>query len=135
MPDKKMRVYEEGGINWTWFKVQNGNLVAIFRLHYGETELVAFRKLQRKMGMVNVDKINVPMATWREKCDLVTSHTKNVSGYSLPEVAKAFSWLNDMFRETGSDSEAASCKQGTMRHLQYHGVAICRLPQRKKGGN
>ena len=28
----KMKVEESRGINWTWFKVQNGKLVAVFRL-------------------------------------------------------------------------------------------------------
>ena len=122
----KMKVEEQGGINWTWFKVQNGNLVAVFRLHYGEGELVAFRKLQRKL-MIKVDKIDVPLATWREKCDLITSHTTKEGGYELPEVKEAFGWLNKMFRGTADNHELESCPEGTMRHLEYHGVAICRI--------
>lgn len=125
MTKKKMKVEEQGGINWTWFKVKNGNLVAVFRLHYGEEPLIAFRKLQKKM--VKTDKINVPFATWREKCDLVTNHTNKTDGYLLPEVAEAFGWLNDMFRRTCSDFEREQCSEGTMRHLEYHGVAICRI--------
>ncbi len=70
----RMKYAEDGGINWTWFKVQNGNLVAVFRLHYGEEPLLAFRKLQKKMAKVD-DIKKVPWATWREPCDLVTSHT------------------------------------------------------------
>ncbi len=127
MTNKKMKVEEQGGINWTWFKVQNGKLVAVFRLHYGEEPLIAFRKLQKDIGMITVDKINVPMATWREKCDLVTSHTNKTDGYLLPEVAEAFGWLNDLFRRTGGDFEREACPEGTMRHLEYHGVAICRI--------
>ncbi len=120
-----MEVVEEGGINWTWFKVQNDNLVAVFRLHYGEEQLAAFRKLQRRMKAV--DKINVPMATWREKCDLIANHTGKADGYALPEVAKAFGWLNDLFWLTADDFERESCPEGTMRHLEYHGVAIVRV--------
>ena len=125
MTKRKMKVEEQGGINWTWFKVKNGNLVAVFRLHYGEEPLIAFRKLQK--NMVKVDKINVPFATWREKCDLVTSHTNKTDGYTLPEVAEAFGWLNDMFRHTCGDIERERCPEGTMRHLEYHGIAICRI--------
>jgi len=131
MTEKKMRVVESGGINWTWFKVQNGKLVAVFRLHYGEEPLAAFRKLEKKMAKVK--DINVPMATWREPCDLVACHAgvKNIvqllKGYQLPEVAEAFGWLNKMFRDNASDHELKSCPEGTMRHLEYHGVAIVRI--------
>lgn len=124
MAKKKMRVVEDGGINWTWFKVKNGNLVAVFRLHYGEEQLEAFRKLRR--GMIEVKNIDVPFATWREKCDLIANHTSHDGGYSLPEVAEAFGWLNEMFKETAGDFERGACN-GTMRHLEYHGVAICRV--------
>lgn len=128
MTEEKMKVEEDRGINWTWFKVQNGNLVAVFRLHYGEEPLAAFRKLQKEM--VKVDYINVPMATWREKCNLIANHTDKVAGYSLPEVAEAFGWLNDMFSNVAGDFERDMCSEGavdTMRHLEYHGVAICRI--------
>lgn len=125
MTEKKMKVEESGGINWTWFKVRNGNLVAVFRLHYGEDPLAAFRKLQR--GMVKVDRINVPMATWREKCDLVANHTDKTAGYNLPEVAKAFGWLNELFRKVADDHELGECPECTMRHLEYHGVAIVKI--------
>ncbi len=124
---RKMKVEERGGINWTWFKVQNGKLVAVFRLHYGEEPLVAFNKLQKKLGIARVEKINVPMATWREPCDLITSHTKRNGGYELPEVIKAFGWLNEFFRKTADDHELEYCPEGTMRHLEYHGVAIVRM--------
>lgn len=126
----KMRVQKAGGINWTWFKVQNGKLVAVFRLHYGEEPLSAFRKLQMKMGMVNVENINVPMATWREPCDLVANHTDKTNGYSLPDVIEAFGWLNDMFSDVADDFERDICSKGgvdVMSHLEYHGVAICRI--------
>ncbi len=125
MTEEKMKVEVSGGINWTWFKVQNGNLVAVFRLHHGEEPLAAFRKLQKKM--VKVDKIDVPMATWREPCDLIADHTGKSNGYALPEVAEAFGWLNDLFRKPAGDFELRECPQGTMRHLEYHGVAICRI--------
>jgi len=82
MAEEEMKVEESGGINWTWFKVQNCNLVAVFRLHYGEEPLLSFRKLQKKM--VRVDKINVPLATWREKCDLIANHTSMIAGYRRP---------------------------------------------------
>lgn len=124
-----MDVVEEGGINWTWFKVQNGNLVAVFRLHYDEEPLAAFRKLQRRMKAVK--KINVPMATWREECDLIANHTAKTDGYALSEVEGAFGWLNDLFRRTADTHERNSCPEGTMQHLEYHGVAICRVPQKK----
>ncbi len=122
---KKMKVEERGGINWTWFKVRNGKLVAVFRLHYGEEPLKAFRKLEK--DMVKVDKINVPFVTWREECDLIANHTTKTDGYSLPEVAEAFSWLNDLFGRTCDDFEREACPEGTMRHLEYNGVAICRV--------
>lgn len=128
MTKRKMKVQESGGINWTWFKVQNGNLVAVFRLHYGEAELKAFRELQK--DMIEVENIDVPFATWREKCDLVTSHTDGkTDGYKLPEVAEAFGWLNDMFRKTAAGWELEECPEGTMRHLEYHGIAICRIKE------
>ncbi len=120
-----MKVEEGGGINWTWFKVQNGDLVAVFRLHYGEEPLAAFRKRQKRM--TTVKHINVPMATWREKCDLIANHTNKSRGYSLPEVAEAFGWLNDLFRRVADTHEREACSEGTMRHLEYHGVAVCRL--------
>lgn len=122
---QKMKVQEDGVLNWTWFKVQNGNLVAVFRLHYGEDQLIAFRKLEK--GMVKVGNICVPFATWREKCDLVADHTQRMSGYTLPEVVEAFGWLNEMFRDTAEAHERDSCPEGTMGHLEYHGVAICRI--------
>lgn len=121
----RMKVEEEGLINWTWFKVQNGNLVAVFRLHYGEEQLAAFGKLRRRMK--TVEKIDVPFATWREECDLIASHTGKADGYDLPEVAGAFGWLNDLFRRTADSHERESCPEGTMRHLEYHGVAVCRI--------
>jgi len=127
MTKRKMRVEEDGGINWTWFKVQNGKLVAVFRLHYGEEPLKAFRKLQKEIGMIDVDRINVPMATWREKCNLIANHTDKIDGYSLPEVAEAFGWLNDLFRRVADSFEREGCPEGTMRHLEYHGVAVCRI--------
>jgi len=134
MDDQKMKVEESGGINWTWFKVQNGNLVAIFRLHYGEEPLEAFRKLEKKL-MTKVAKIDVPSATWREedmapykdRVELITDHVKHTDGYNLPEVAEAFGWLNQMFRDTGGSFEREACPEGSMRHLEYHGVAICRI--------
>lgn len=121
----KMRVEVSGGINWTWFKVQNGNLVAVFRLHHGEDTLSAFRKLEK--DMIEVEKIKVPFATWREKCDLIANHTGKTDGYSLPEVKEAFGWLNSMFRDTSDIHERHACPKDTMRHLEYHGVAICRI--------
>ncbi|KKK63467.1 hypothetical protein LCGC14_2994000, partial [marine sediment metagenome] len=124
MVKTKMKVETQGGINWVWFKVQNGTLVAVFRLHYGEEPLRAFNKL--KKDMTEVRRINVPMATWREKCDLVASHTLQLDGYALPEVVEAFSWLNDMFKETACDFELKACKDEPLRHLQFHGVAIVR---------
>jgi len=126
---------EQGGINWTWFKVQNGNLVAIFRLHYGEDQLQAFRKLARKM--TRVDNIGVPFAPWREKCEVVADYTGKESGYSDPEVVKAYGWLNDMFRETADEFELKTCAEGSLRHLEYHGVYIVRrqpMAKPKKGG-
>lgn len=125
MAEKKMKVEVSGGINWTWFKVQNGNLVAVFRLHHGEEPLAAFQKLRKNMA--TTDKINVPMATWREECDLIANHTDKISGYSLPEVAEAFGWLNDMFRGAAISFELDQCPEGTLGHLEYHGVAIVRI--------
>jgi len=117
-----------------WLKVQNGNLVAIFRLHYGEKPLIAFRKLEKKL-MTKVDKINVPIATWRKEdmapfasqVELITDHMKHKDGYSLLEVAEAFGWLNQMLRDTGGSFEREHCQEDTMRHLEYHGVAIVRM--------
>ncbi len=125
MVKTKMKIEESGGINWTWFKVKNGNLVAVFRLHYGEEPLDSFRKLEK--GMTRVDKINVPMATWREKCDLIASHAGKDEGYSLPEVAEKFGWLNEFFKKHASEFELGVCTDGPMRHIQYHGVAIVRI--------
>jgi len=125
MPNEKMKVEAQGGINWTWFKVQNHGLVAVFRLHYGEESLEAFRKLEKKM--TRVGKIDVPMATWREECDLVADHGSHDKGYDLPEVAEAFGWLNTMLRSVASDFELRQCPEGTMDHLEYHGVAIVRI--------
>ncbi len=125
MTKRKMRVETSGGINWTWFKVRNGNLVAVFRLHHGEDTLSAFRKLEK--GMIEVKEIKVPFATWRDKCDKIADHTCKTDGYSLPEVEGAFSWLNGMFRDTADIHERNACPEGTMRHLEYHGVAIYRV--------
>ncbi len=120
-----MQVAESPGINWTWFKVRNGNLVAVFRLHYGEGQLLAFRK--KAKGMTQVKDIKVPWATWREKCDLIANHTTRAEGYAQPEVAEAFSWLNKLFMEGAIPFELDYCSEGSMRHLEYHGVAICRI--------
>ncbi len=125
MTNRKMTFEESGGINWTWFKVKNGKLVAIFRLHYGEETLEEFRKLEK--GMTRVVLIRVPFATWREECNLVANHTGKADGYSLPEVKEAFGWLNKMFSDTADEHERGSCPEDTMRHLEYHGVAICRV--------
>lgn len=132
MTEKKMQYEEQGGINWTWFKVRSGNLVAVFRLHYGEEPLLALQKLQK--NMTRVENIDVPMATWREPCDLIADHTSMSKGYKLPEIAGAFSWLNTMFRDAAAKAhsqmgrhELESCQEGTMPHLEYHGVAICRI--------
>jgi len=119
-----MEYEAQGGINWTWFKVQNGNLVAVFRLHHGEEQIRAFRKLTKKM--VEVESINVPFAPWREKCNVVADHVNKQGGYSDPEVVKAFSWLNDMFRETAGGFELKTCAEGSLSHLEYHGVYIVR---------
>ncbi len=124
-PKKTMKVEVQGGINWTWFKVQNGKLVAVFRLHHDTEPLIAFQELRK--GMTPVNKINVPWATWREKCDLVANHYNKKDGYDLPEVIKAFGWLNDLFRGVASDFEKGACPEGTMRHLEYHGITICRI--------
>lgn len=132
MVEEEVMLYEEqGGINWTWFKVRKGNLVAVFRLHYGEEPLQAFRKLQRKMTEAHID---VPFATWREPCDLIADHTGKTEGYNLPEVAEAFGWLNTVYRNAAIKAakwlgghELGSCPEGTMRHLEYHGVAIVRV--------
>lgn len=121
----KMQVVEQGGINWTWFKVRNGNLVAVFRLHYGEKQLEAFRTVEK--GMTTVRDIGVPWATWREKCDIVADHTSREEGYSTPEVVEAFGWLNELFRKVAPSIELQRCPEGSMRHLEYHGITICRL--------
>ena len=126
----KMQVAEVGGINWTWFKVRNGNLVAIFRLHYGEEPLIALRKEVKKMTVVK--DINVPWAPWREDCDIVADHTSRQEGYSTPEVVEAFGWLNELFKGAASPIELSVCPSGSMRHLEYHGITVCRL-SRKSG--
>lgn len=125
MPSGKMKVEEQGGINWTWFKVQKGNLVAVFRLHYDEDQLSAFHRLEKKMAKVK--DIPVPFATWREPCNVVANHTDKSSGYRLPEVEEAFGWLAGMFKDTAGSSELEFCAESLVRHLEYHGVAICRV--------
>ncbi len=132
MTRRKMQVVEQGGINWTWFKVRNGDLVAVFRLHYGEDQLVVFRTVEK--GMTAVKDIKVPWAPWREECDVVADHTSRQKGYSTPEVIKAFGWLNELFRTVAPSHELDACSEGSMRHLEYHGVTICRLDgERSKG--
>lgn len=122
---KSITFVRQGGINWTWFKVRNGNLVAIFRLHHGEEPLVEFNRLAKRMK--EVDKIPVPDAPWREECDIVADHTTHSEGYQLPEVSKKFGWLNHLLRNTADTSERVICSEGIMRHLQYHGVYIVRI--------
>ncbi len=119
-----MQVVEQGGINWTWFKVQNGNLVAVFRLHHGEEQLQAFRKKEK--GMARVKDIKVPWAPWREECDIVANHTYRTEGYATPGVVEAFGWLNEIFKKVAIPFELDYCSEGSMRHLEYHGVTICR---------
>ncbi len=123
--EMKMQIVEQGGINWTWFKVRNGNLVAVFRLHYGESQLIAFREFEE--GMIKVKDIKVPWAPWREECDIVADHTSRQGGYSTPEVIRAFGWLNEIFRMVAPPFEREECSEDIMRHLEYHGVTICRL--------
>jgi len=124
MSSKRMKVEEQGGINWTWFKVQNGNLVAVFRLHHGEKQLRIFRELER--GLEGA-KIDVPFATWREPCDVIANHHGKESGYSLPEVKEAFGWLAEMFKGAANGHELESCADDLVEHLEYHGVAVCRI--------
>ena len=120
-----MKVEERCGINWTWFKVQNGNLVAVFRLHHDSEQMKAFRKLQEKMTIV--EHVDVPIATWREPCNLIADHVSKKEGYELPEVKDAFGWLNKMFRDVANDFEKECCPEGSMAHLEYHGVTIVRM--------
>ena len=126
----KMQVVEQGGINWTWFKVRNGNLVAVFRLHYGEEQLEAFRTVEK--GMTTVKNIKVPWAPWREECDIVANHTSRAEGYSTPEVIRAFGWLSELFRQVAIPFELERCSEDSMRHLEYHGITICRLEVKKR---
>ena len=126
MTTKKMQVVESPGINWTWFKVRNGNLAAVFRLHYGEAPLIAFRKIEKGMTVVKEIK-EVPWAPWREDCDIVADHTSRHEGYSTPEAIKAFGWLSELFRQVAIPFELEQCSENSMRHLEYHGVYICRI--------
>ena len=126
---EKMKIEVQGGINWSWFKVQNRDLVAVFRLHYGEDAIDVLRKRQKQMTIVK--KIDVPMATWREKCDLIADHTSRQKGYELPEVAERFGWLNTLLRSVADNFELGQCPEGTMRHLEYHGVAIVRIGKKE----
>ncbi len=121
----KLKVAESAGINWTWFKVQNGNLVAIFRLHYGEQLISDFRRAEKKM--TKVEDIKVPWATWREECDLIADHTTRLEGYARPEVEETFSWLAALFKGAAGQFELDQCEKSVMHHLWYHGVAICRV--------
>lgn len=125
---EKMKIEAQGGINWCWFKIQNRDLVAVFRLHYGEDAIDVLRKREKQMTIVK--KIDVPMATWREECDLVANHTGKEKGYELPEVAERFGWLNTLLRSVASDHELKCCPEGSMRHLEYHGVAIVRISKK-----
>ncbi len=127
----KMRVVEQGGINWTWFKVRNGNLVAVFRLHYGEEQLDVFRGIEK--AMITVKDIKVPWAPWREECDIIADHTSKTEGYSTPEVIKAFGWLATLFKTVATLFERERCSGEIMRHLEYHGVTICRLAGKGDG--
>ncbi len=125
MTAKKMQVAVSPGINWTWFKVRNDNLVAVFRLHHGEEQLETFRTVEK--GMTTVKDIKVPWAPWREDCDIVADHTSRQEGYSTPEVIKAFGWLSELFRQVAIPFELEQCSENSMRHLEYHGVYICRI--------
>jgi len=124
MTTQRMQVATSPGINWTWFKVRNGNLVAVFRLHHGEEPLEAFRTVEK--GMVAVKDIKVPWAPWREECDIVADHTSRQEGYHTLESVGAFGWLDELFRTAAGPFEKEQCG-GSMRHLEYHGVTICRL--------
>ena len=126
MTTKKMKVAVSPGINWTWFKVRNGNLVAVFRLHHGEDPLLAFQKEKKKMTEVKEIK-GVPWAPWREDCDIVADHTSRQEGYSTPEVISAFGWLSKLYRQVALPFELEQCSENSMRHLEYHGVYICRI--------
>lgn len=117
-----MFIQEEGGINWTWFKVQNENLVAVFRLHYGGDAVSSFRKLVGELSMTSIDDIGV---SWRDKEVVVANHTLHREGYILPEVVEKFGWLDDMFKSVADSFELESCQE-RMRHLEYHGVSILR---------
>ena len=121
----KLKVVEDPGINWTWFKVQNGNLVAIFRLNYDAKLLADFRKAEKKM--TRVKDIKVPWATWREKCDLIADHTTRLEGYAKPEVVEAFSWLAALLKGAAGQWELDQCEKNVINHLWFHGVAICRV--------
>ncbi len=109
-------------MNWTWFKVQKGDLVANFRLHHGSEALAAFYNLKDKMTWVQDIE-----ASWRDESIVIANHWKVRKGYDLPEVVEKFGWLGDMFRSVADPSELSSCASLNMRHLEYHGVSILRV--------
>ena len=120
----RIKYVESGGINWTWFKVQSGSLAVEFRLHYGEAQLVAFRKLVRKMKMKRV--ANIPIS-WSDKAGVIANHWQKTKGYKRPKVVEKFEWLALMFQETADAFEMRSCKESLMDYLQYHGVSVHRV--------
>lgn len=111
-----MNVQVDYDINWTWFKVQNDDLVANFRLHHGSKALAAFCVLKKKMTKVyNIE------ASWRDETLVIANHWKFQKGYDLPEVVEKFGWLSDMFKSVDNPSGVS------WGHLEYHGVSILRV--------
>lgn len=120
---KDLEVAQDGGINWCWFQVRHGNLVAEFRLHHGEEPLASFEKLMKHMKEVD-DFFPV---SWRDKKATIANHWSHTKGYRLPEVLEAFRWLGDLFRAHADSLERESCGDDPGRYLEYHGVAVLRL--------
>ena len=122
-----MKVQVDPGMNWTWFKVQDGDLVANFRLHHGSEALAAFYNL-KKGKMTEVRDIE---SSWRDESTVVANHWKIRVGYDLPEVVEKFGWLGDMFRSVADPTELSSCASLNMRHLEYHGVSILKVQEKE----
>lgn len=117
----KMQVQEDCSINWSWFKVRNGDLVALFRLHVDSFQLSEFYELMKDMVLTDIEMEYDMDGRFAGE---IANHYNLIDGYSRRDVIEAFGWLAKMFRDTTSPSLSDTDMDCVPHWLEYHGVTI-----------
>ncbi len=121
MEPTKMQVQEDGGINWSWFRVKNGNLVALFRLYKGGDLIVKFREMMRDMEETEIEMC------YNEVGDFdgdIADPYGLVEGYYKPDVIEAFGWLGQFFKDNAGVWEKGTSDGTIQWYLEYHAVMV-----------